>query len=228
MTILERPAEPSAWRRRGPRLAATADRVHLGLLPTLVGIVAFAVRVPAMRQGLPYIWHPDEPTNLIIGSNMVLIGGLPTTYSYPSLLFDLVAGVVWLRVHVFGVARTGAAMPVASGTAIVPQPQLVWIMRTFSASASAVICALVCLGIQRTTRRTGVAIFVAVLLVLSPLLVTNGVFVTPDIYAGAFHRCRWSALWVLLARHLACVRLHRRLRWAGRGVEVQRRAGRGR
>ena len=198
MTILERPAEPAAQPVRAPRLAATADR-YVWLLPALVGIVAFAVRVPAMRQGLPYIWHPDSRPTSSSARTWCSSAGCrrPTpirascsTSSPGSSGSGSTSSASLARARRCRLVRHRVPFPNPSGTGSCGRSAWVGFRSDparWCASAS-----------RRTTRRTGVAIFVAALLVLSPLLVTNGVFVTPDIYAGAFTAAVLvGALWVL-------------------------------
>ncbi len=48
--------------------------------------------MPAVFNGLPYVSHPDEPTNFRVARQMVEHrSALPHFYRYPSLLFDLEA-----------------------------------------------------------------------------------------------------------------------------------------
>ena len=60
----------------------------------LIGTAAVAagLRLPIVDFGLPFLWHPDEPSNIAIGAAMVDHGSWnPHSFLYPSLLYDVVA-----------------------------------------------------------------------------------------------------------------------------------------
>src|SRR5215218_5060886 len=70
------PGRPSAWFRQ--------HRVLLAVLTTALG-----VRVWGVTAHLPFVHHPDEPTNLrVIGT---IVGGDPNPhfFNYPSLFLYL-------------------------------------------------------------------------------------------------------------------------------------------
>src|ERR1700722_13553712 len=83
--------------------AAPLDRsarswVAIGVTAT----VAAALRLPIVGFGLPYLWHPDEPSNVGIGANMVdLRTWNPHAFRYPSMIYDVVAIAGQLQ-RVFG------------------------------------------------------------------------------------------------------------------------------
>lgn len=100
------------WRRpaRGP----------LALMALTVAVGGFWMT--SLRQGLPYLHHPDEPTNLLVADRMVTEGDPnPQFFNYPSLFFYVHAAVHlegpllgWTgatesrpEVLVMGTARTG-------------------------------------------------------------------------------------------------------------------------
>ena len=51
---------------------------------------AAALRLVFLRWGLPYIYHPDEPINMVIVHRMIAASHLdPGFFQYPSLLYYL-------------------------------------------------------------------------------------------------------------------------------------------
>lgn len=110
-----------------PRAAASAGLRRRRLARSTRALVALTVAVGAfwiasVRQGLPYLHHPDEPTNLLVADRMVTEGDPnPRFFNYPSLFFYVHAAVHlegpllgWTgatesrpEVLVMGTARTG-------------------------------------------------------------------------------------------------------------------------
>ncbi len=58
----------------------------------LAGIVAgaFLLRIWGIEFGLPYLYHPDEPNNVLVAQTILKSGDLrPTAYNYGSLFYYL-------------------------------------------------------------------------------------------------------------------------------------------
>ena len=153
-----------------------------------IGLVALLVRLVLVRSGLPDLTHVDEPENLRIGVTMVAHGtALPHFYNYPSILFEVIAGVVAISGHTstsrhfhslvesqnLGVDQTGFV-----GTVLA--------LRLVTVALSIGICLIVAVIVRRLTGSLLAATVAGLLLALSPLAVDNGVLITPDTYAGFF------------------------------------------
>jgi hypothetical protein len=163
-----------AARRQWPR----------SLFVVVVG-VAFALRLPAVGFGLPVLNHPDEPVNVAVGVAMVDHGTIdPHYFAYPSQMFDVIAAVTWAQRLLTGHPTPGG-VTVRSDTGIgyTSDPHLFLALRLFSLLLSVGACALVYLGVRGVTRRRWIAATAAATLAVSPLLVTNGVLITPDVYS---------------------------------------------
>ncbi|HSE68039.1 MAG TPA: hypothetical protein VLB12_13715, partial [Gemmatimonadales bacterium] len=63
-----------------------AGRLELGLLAAIL-VIALALRAWALDFGLPYLYHPDEPSKIEIAQNIVKTGDLnPHYFKKPTLL----------------------------------------------------------------------------------------------------------------------------------------------
>lgn len=154
----------------------------------LVGLVGLAIRLPALLFGLPELNHPDEPTNVLVGVAMVNHGTLnPHSFSYPSLMYDVIAFVTWAQRTVSGhpPAHGGITQPVA-GIGFTSDPHLFLALRIVSLLLSAGTCVLVYVAVRRVTGTRWIAALAGLVPAVSPLLVTNGVFIAPDVYSGFF------------------------------------------
>src|SRR5882724_8075783 len=66
-------------------------------------VLTLAFRIPSLRWGLPFLFHPDEPTNFSIVQRMLKQHDLnPHFFKYPSLFFYANALVELLN---YGVCR---------------------------------------------------------------------------------------------------------------------------
>jgi len=186
----------------------------------IVTLVALALRLPAVGFGLPNMLHPDEPTNIAAGAQMAADGTWnPHFFSYPSLLFDVVALTDRAtRLFTGHMLLPGNLMSQGIGINRTTTPNVVLGLRLITVVLSIGICLIIYAAIRRVTERRWVAVGSGLLAATSPLLVTNGVFVTPDTYSALF-------VAAALAASLAIVRRGSRLDYVLAGIAVGFTAG---
>ena len=166
-------------------------RNHKGASLGLVAIVAALLRLPAVQFGLPYIWNPDEPTNLRIAGRMVDKGSVnPHFFNYPSLLYYVIAGAGWVQ-RTFGRwhLSAGLALPRTlenEGINRTTDPHLIIVLRLVTVLLSIGTCMVAWSLGYVVTKRCWAATLAGLMLAVSPLMVANGVLVTPDTYAAFF------------------------------------------
>lgn len=154
--------------------------------------LAALLRLPAVFNGLPYVAHPDEPTNYRVFHTMVEnASALPHFYRYPSLLFDLQAlthGALVFVGRLFGVwspsdllGLNGDAGP---GSHLV-QSRPTWVVARLVIVAVSVAGAVLVAGVARRMTSSRVAGFVAgALASTSAISIASGSSITPDALAG--------------------------------------------
>ncbi|HKN97472.1 MAG TPA: glycosyltransferase family 39 protein [Pseudonocardiaceae bacterium] len=154
----------------------------------VVCVAGLAIRLPALAFGLPGLNHPDEPTNIGVGVAMVDHGTLnPHYFSYPSLMYDVIAFVTWVQRVVSGHPPAGGGIvEQVTGVGHTSDPHLVLALRAVSLLLSVGAAVLVYVTVRRTTGTRWIAGIAGLALAVSPLLVTNGVFVAPDVYSEFF------------------------------------------
>jgi 4-amino-4-deoxy-L-arabinose transferase-like glycosyltransferase len=181
--------------------------------------VAAGLRLPIVDFGLPFLWHPDEPSNISIGAAMVDHGAWnPHSFLYPSLLYDVVAIVGRMQRAVGGWHLGGGQSIQVMGTGYTTDPHLYLALRLVTVALSVGACIIVFGAVNLVTKRWWAAATAGLLLAVSPLMVLNGVYITPDTYSAFFTAFGLlAALWVL--------RRGRRLDYLIAGVAVGLAAG---
>lgn len=156
----------------------------LPVLPAVLAVLAFAI--PQLHRELPLVFHPDEPTNLGVLLRMLARHDPnPHFFDYPSLFFTL----------------NLLPYPVLALLGAVPPPQAIstlaiGVTRTADSTVFVVgrsvtlLCALLCvLLLYRAVRLLGgsrvAGAAAALLLALSPTMVGNSAYLTPDVPATA-------------------------------------------
>ncbi|HEU0086261.1 MAG TPA: glycosyltransferase family 39 protein [Pseudonocardiaceae bacterium] len=179
-TVLDQRAVPR--RTPVPPRPAPGWLIGVGLL-----LLALVPRLIGLTADLPVLHHPDEPANLRIVDAMVTSGDPnPHFFNYPSLFFYLHAAL-----HLDGpllgwLPGLGELPPVTQvmGVSYAPTSGSVLLHRGLTVGLGV----LVVLVGWATTRRLGPGLLpaavTAVLLALSPTLVTHSRLVTPDMLAG--------------------------------------------
>jgi Dolichyl-phosphate-mannose-protein mannosyltransferase len=198
----------------------------LPLRPTKLGAVAVAAVAVLLRAGaidfaLPVLTHPDEPVNVRFGAAMSDRSDWnPHFFNYPSMLYDVIAVFTRVRDWVAGPPAEGVARIHRQnlGIAATSDPDLFLALRSLTLLLSVALCLLAYYVVLRATRRVLAALLAGLLLAVSPVVLTSGVFITPDTYSGVF-----SALTLLGA--VAVVRNGRRLDYVIAGVGAGLTAG---
>src|SRR6188768_4200017 len=94
-------------------------------------LLAAAARLWGLNFGLPYLYHPDEPTYVTIAQNMFKTGDWnPHSFVFPSLFFDINAlayAPFYLLGSITGAFHStndivGPMMLTSSGVGISPRP----------------------------------------------------------------------------------------------------------
>ncbi len=170
----------------------TRERSFLAALWAFL-LTALAARLWGVGAGLPYLYHPDEPTNLVVIDRLAAGATLnPQFFNYPSLFFYLQAAAqVLLRLGgtLAGVWDRGVALGPqvqAMGDGFLAHPSVLVLGRTLTVAASVATCGLAALLTRRLSGSRGAALLTAALLALSPLAIENAPLVTPDTYAALF------------------------------------------
>jgi len=166
----------------------------------LVAIVAAVLRVPAVNFALPFVWHDDEPRNVSHGAIMIDHGSLnPHFFAYPSLLFDVVAAMGSVQKLLGAGWKPGAGLRVENrGIAMTTDPHLFIALRLVTVILSIGICVAVWGVCYLVTRKWWAATLAGLLLAVSPLMVVDGVFITPDTYSAFFTAVGLlAAIWLM-------------------------------
>lgn len=180
---------------RGRRYRTLVDLV-------IVAGAALALRLPAVGFGLPGMVHPDEPGNISVGATMAANKSWdPHAFSYPSLMYDVIAvvdrGAKLITGHMIVPSSfTGQT----EGNYRTSDPNIVLSMRLVTVALSVGICLVVYGVLRRLTGRRLVAVGCGLLAATSPLLITNGVFITPDTYSAFFTVATLAASLAVLRR----------------------------
>ncbi len=87
-----------------PAVPQPANRIELSLL-VIILLVALGLRVWAIDFGLPYLYHPDEPSKIEIAQHIVKTGDLnPHYFKKPTLLIYANA-LLYLPYYAVGKAK---------------------------------------------------------------------------------------------------------------------------
>jgi len=164
-----------------------SPRVRRHLPIAALVLVAAPVLLWTANRDLPYVHHPDEPTNLRVVDAMVTNGDLnPHFFHYPSLSLYIHAPV-----HLEGplLGWTGREEGVPGGrvmgSSYTPHPGSIRVHRAVSvAFGMAAVVAAYAAALQ-LTRRTRPALLAAVVCASSVTLIANARFVAPDIIAAS-------------------------------------------
>ncbi|HXT46720.1 MAG TPA: glycosyltransferase family 39 protein [Pseudonocardiaceae bacterium] len=163
---------------RGLGRSVPARRVCIGLL-----LLALVPRMVGLTADLPYMHHPDEPVNLRVIDAMVSNGDAnPHFFNYPSLFFYLHAAfhldgplLGWIP----GLAEL-APVSALMGVSYAPTPAAVMVHRGVTVALGILVVLVGWVTARRVTTGVLPAAVTAMLLALSPTLITHSRFVTPD------------------------------------------------
>lgn len=183
---------PHSVALRSVPLVRTRQRALDWLVVGALVAAGFALRAWAIRWGLPYADHPDEPALLNITLKMFKSGDLnPHWFLYPSLYFYLLLAVV--TAHVRWGTATGLysdfnAMLITTDVYTTIPEVFVWGRMLTIVLGSFTILAAYCVG-QRVGGRA-IGLLAALFLAIVPFHVQHSQVITTDVASG---------FWVLLA-----------------------------
>lgn len=158
-------------------------RLWIGCL--VIVLVAAALRFTGLPWDLPFLSHPDEPSNLVVVHNMLRNGTAnPIAFNYPSLFYYLHVPGQWAVQ-----AASGGLQPIdlqAGGSAYAPQPGAFIIGRALAAllGVGLVACTMI---LAREVAASGLPILLAgAFAAINPLLAAHSRMISPDIPAALF------------------------------------------
>jgi 4-amino-4-deoxy-L-arabinose transferase-like glycosyltransferase len=177
-----------------PRLKTTStspdtlDR-HIKWLVGGILLLALGVRVWGLSFGLPYLYHPDEPTYVATSQEMFKKGDLnPHSFYFPSLFYDINA-LAYIPFYLVG-SVTGTthslddiAPPamLTSGVGVSPRPATFMLGRIISLLFGVGAVLLVYVVGRRLTGSRIVGLLGALLMAISPGNVQHSRYITPDV-----------------------------------------------
>lgn len=164
------------------------------LVPVLVVVLACLFRIVGLVADLPFMHHPDEPTNLRVIDAMITDDDPnPHFFNYPSLFLYLNAAIHldgpllgWLpglgeRAPVSVSTTTGAPL---TGVGFAPTSGSVALHRLLTVVCGVGVVVAGWLTARRVTDGVVAPAFTALLLACSPTLVAHSKLVTPDMLAA--------------------------------------------
>ncbi len=172
-------------------------RITIWLL-LLILLIAALLRAWGISFGLPFLYHPDEPTYVSIAQRMFKTGDFnPRFFNYPSLFFYLNALAYvpfYLVGKLAGVFSSPSDVPnplmVAMGVGRTVMPSTFLLGRCLTAAFGVASVLVTFLVGRRMTNDDRVGLIAALALAVSPTSVRNSQLITPDTFA---------AFWVLLS-----------------------------
>jgi 4-amino-4-deoxy-L-arabinose transferase-like glycosyltransferase len=171
---------------RGTAKTDTRLRSRWGVLSCCA--VALAFRIPSLSWGLPFLFHPDEPTNFSIVQRMLKQHDLnPHFFKYPSLFFYLnaiVQAAHYAVCRLLGVVHSLQDLPEVDvpidGSGFTTLPSAFFVGRMLS-TACGVGIVWVAYKIGRALSRDDrVALLAALLVAVSPGTLRDTRWLSPD------------------------------------------------
>jgi 4-amino-4-deoxy-L-arabinose transferase-like glycosyltransferase len=157
-------------------------------------VLALGIRAWGLDFGLPSLYHPDEPTHVVIAQNMLKTGDLnPHFFDYPSLFFYIHA-LAYIPYFLFGklvgIFNTASDIPypvmhlLGVGTTTMPSTFMLgrWITVLFGVAA----VVLVYMVGKQLFDRPAVGLLAAFITAVSPANVNSSRFITPNIMLTCF------------------------------------------
>lgn len=152
-------------------------------------LLALGVRAWGLSFGLPYLYHPDEPTYVATAQQMFKTGDLnPHSFYFPSLFYDINA-LTYVPFYLLGsatgtthsLADIAAPDMLASGVGISPRPATFMLGRIVSLLFGVGAVLLVYVVGRRLTGSRVVGLLGALLMAISPGNVQHSRYITPDV-----------------------------------------------
>lgn len=165
------------------------ERVVL-LVIILFGLI---IRLIGFNYDLPYIYHPDEPTNIRVIQSIFRGDLNPHFFNYPSLFFYINAAA-YVPYYLYGKltgsfhSRLDIAEPVSltMGVTRIDDPYVVISSRLLTIVIGTISILLVYFICKRLSQKPLVAVTGALFYALNPTAVSLSRFITPDSYATFF------------------------------------------
>lgn len=191
--------------------AWNAARVRTGVALAVVLGIALALRLWGVGFGLPYLYHPDEPSKIRTAVNMLHSGDLnPHYFKKPTLqiYFTAAAGEAY---YLFGrtvgwfdgIRDVHQAVWLTGGVGHIDAPGFIVLSRLITvAFGVASVAMLFLIGTQLTRDRT-IGLLAAAMLAVSPAHVASSRYIHPDV----------PMLFFLLVVVWACQRILAHGRW---------------
>ena len=178
---------PGAAQVRGSRRVSGSRRHAAAASLIAVASLALVVRVVGLWADLPFVYNADEPTNLAVVDTMVTNGDAnPRFFNYPSLSIYLQAAV-----HLDGPLLSwlpgDREQPLTStvmGSSRSVTPEAVLVHRGLTALLGTIMVVLTWLTARALTSGHLAATAAAGLVALSPTLIEQSRYVTPDMLAA--------------------------------------------
>ncbi len=157
-------------------------------------LLAISFRLWGINFGLPYVYHPDEPVNVAIIQTIFKTGDLnPHTSFYPPLFYHLNT-IAYMPYYFIGKLAgvfskptdIPAPMMLAMGTGRSPMPTTFLLGRGFTMIFSVASAVLVMLAGWQVTQRFSVGLLAALMMSVSPTVVSHSRFITPDTFLVFF------------------------------------------
>jgi 4-amino-4-deoxy-L-arabinose transferase-like glycosyltransferase len=162
---------------------------HIKWLIGGILLLALGVRSWGLSFGLPYLYHPDEPTYVTTAQEMFKKGDLnPHSFYFPSLFYDINA-LAYVPFYLVG-SVTGTthslndmAPPamLTSGVGVSPRPATFMLGRIVSLLFGVGAVLLVYVVGRQLTRSRLVGLLGALLMAISPGNVQHSRYITPDV-----------------------------------------------
>jgi 4-amino-4-deoxy-L-arabinose transferase-like glycosyltransferase len=161
------------------------------LILAAILVLGAALRLWGAFFDLPYIFHPDEPINLVVIQTMLSNSDPnPHYFDYPSLVYYLDASAGWLYYHATAFLsgtpwKAVAPLSVAMGSTYTPAADVVALYRSLTICSGVLSVFLIYLiGKRGHSVRAGLV--GAMLMAISPMLVADCRHITPDSYVIVF------------------------------------------
>jgi 4-amino-4-deoxy-L-arabinose transferase-like glycosyltransferase len=165
----------------------------IGASGVLLAITAgLVVRAFGVGYALPYVYHPDEPTNLEVIQRIATESLNPKFFQYPSLFFYLQAAAHWVLRHVgvlLGTWKSAVDLrPVMQtvGNGVSQHPSVFLVGRSLSVVFSVATMVLAAWHAKAISGKWLPAVVAAAVLATSQLSIESASLITPDTYTGFF------------------------------------------
>ncbi|MCL5257566.1 MAG: glycosyltransferase family 39 protein [Chloroflexi bacterium] len=158
-------------------------RALLALVLAIILLVSFGLRLWGIVWSLPYVDHPDEGVIVDHAIRFLKTGNLdPAFFNWPSLCMYFTAGVYWLHFLVEwlqGLQTTPSQLPDSTFIFTAAPDLYIWGRATTAVLGTALVAVTYLIGSRHFGKNVG--LIAAGLAAVSPLLIENSHYITPDI-----------------------------------------------